>query len=184
MENLNLVIGSKLKALRNNRSLSLDEVSKMTGVSKPMLGQIERGISNPTVTTLWKIATGLKVYFSYFVEEEKQELKVINIEAMTPVLEEENKMKLYQIYPFDVNNGFEIFTIELDSGCSHHSLPHTEGVEEYVIVTEGEIEIGIDGANFSLKKGCSIKFMSNVPHQYDNKKRDKAVFQNVIVYHK
>ena len=68
MKNLNLIIGNKLKDIRNKRNLSLDEVAKLTGVSKAMLGQIERGQSNPTVSTLWKIATGLKVSFSLFID--------------------------------------------------------------------------------------------------------------------
>ena len=50
MEPMNLKIGEKLKSLRTTRTLSLDDVSALTGVSKPMLGQIERGQSIPTVT--------------------------------------------------------------------------------------------------------------------------------------
>ena len=65
MESMNLKIGEKLKSLRTTRTLSLDDVSALTGVSKPMLGQIERGQSIPTVTTLWKIATGLKTPLSF-----------------------------------------------------------------------------------------------------------------------
>jgi len=68
MEAMNLKIGEKLKSLRTTRTLSLDDVSSLTGVSKPMLGQIERGQSIPTVTILWKIATGLKTPLSYFLE--------------------------------------------------------------------------------------------------------------------
>ncbi len=59
MNNLN--IGKQLKKIRQGRELSLDEAAVLTEVSKPMLGQIERGQSSPTITTLWKIATGLKV---------------------------------------------------------------------------------------------------------------------------
>lgn len=75
MKNLNSIIGSKLKEIRNKRELSLDEAAKLTGVSKAMLGQIERGQSNPTVSTLWKISTGLKVSFSFFIDEEQDELE-------------------------------------------------------------------------------------------------------------
>ena len=74
MEDLNLIIGNRLKTIRNNRNLSLSEVSEITGVSKAMLGQIERGQSNPTVSTLWKIANGLKVSFSMFIDEIKKKI--------------------------------------------------------------------------------------------------------------
>ena len=76
MEPMNLKIGEKLKSLRNVRTMSLDDVSSLTGVSKPMLGQIERGQSIPTVTILWKIATGLKTPLSAFLEEPQTEYTV------------------------------------------------------------------------------------------------------------
>jgi transcriptional regulator with XRE-family HTH domain len=182
MKNLNLVIGNKLKEIRNKRNLSLDEVTKLTGVSKAMLGQIERGQSNPTVSTLWKIATGLKVSFSLFIEEKQDDLKVINQNDISPIIEDNNRMKLYPIFPFDANKGFEIFTIELEPGCNHMSTPHNDGVEEYIIVTEGKIEININDERFILQKGSSIRFVANSPHTYKNVNQDRAIFQNIILY--
>ena len=58
MENFNIVFAKNLKRIREDRKLSLDKVADLTGVSKSMLGQIERGDSNPTITTVWKIANG------------------------------------------------------------------------------------------------------------------------------
>jgi transcriptional regulator with XRE-family HTH domain len=60
-------IASHLKSLRKSRGLSLDKTAQLTGVSKAMLGQIERGESSPTIATLWKIATGLSASFSSFI---------------------------------------------------------------------------------------------------------------------
>ena len=184
MKNLNLIIGNKLKDIRNKRNLSLDEVAKLTGVSKAMLGQIERGQSNPTVSTLWKIATGLKVSFSLFIDENQDDLKVIDQKDITPIIEDNNRMRLYTIFPFDANKGFEIFTIELEPGCNHISTPHNDEVEEYIIVTEGQIEIDINDKKFVLQKGNSIKFMANKPHTYKNINQDRSVFQNIILYFK
>ncbi|MBB6623547.1 helix-turn-helix domain-containing protein [Clostridium gasigenes] len=184
MKNLNLIIGNKLKSIRNERNLSLDEVAKLTGVSKAMLGQIERAQSNPTVSTLWKISTGLKVSFSFFVDENQDDLKVIYQNDISPIIEENNRMKLYPIFPFDSNKGFEIFTIELGPGCNHISTPHNDGVEEYIIVTEGQIEITINDKKFILQKGNSIRFMANKPHSYKNINQDISVFQNIIFYFK
>lgn len=182
MKNLNLIIGNKLKEIRNKRNLSLDEVTKLTGVSKAMLGQIERGQSNPTVSTLWKIATGLKVSFSVFIDEKQDDLQVIYQNDISPIIEDNNRMKLYPIFPFDVNKGFEIFTIELEPDCNHISNPHNVGVEEYIIVTEGQIEISINDKKFILQKGNSIRFMANSPHTYKNMNQDRSVFQNIILY--
>ncbi|MDR3594466.1 XRE family transcriptional regulator [Clostridium sp.] len=184
MKNLNLIIGNKLRDIRNKRNLSLDEVTKLTGVSKAMLGQIERGQSNPTVSTLWKIATGLKVSFSFFIDENQDDLKIVDQDEISPIIEDNNRMRLYPIFPFDANKGFEIFTIELEPGCNHISTPHNNGVEEYIIVTEGEIELNINDIKFILQKGNSIKFMANKPHVYKNTNNNRAIFQNIILYFK
>lgn len=184
MENMNSVIGNNLKDIRVKRDLSLDNVAKLTGVSKGMLGQIERGQSNPTVSTLWKIATGLKVSFSSLIDEGYEDLKVINQNDINPILEDNDKMKLYPIFPFDVKTGFEILTIELQPCCNRISTPHNDGVEEYIIVTEGEIEIKVNEKIYGLKKGNSIRFMGNRPHEYRNNSTEKGVFQNIILYYK
>ena len=75
-------IGLVLKEVRFKRGLTLDEASKLTGVSKAMLGQIERGESVPTISTLWKISTGLKLSFSEFLSSKKQDSEVIDINAL------------------------------------------------------------------------------------------------------
>ena len=61
---LNEVIATNLKRIRTAKKMSLDNVANLTGVSKSMLGQIERGDSSPTITTIWKITNGLKISFS------------------------------------------------------------------------------------------------------------------------
>ena len=61
-------IAATLQLLRKQKSWSLDKAAQATGVSKAMLGQIERGESSPTVATLWKIATGFQTSFSTFLE--------------------------------------------------------------------------------------------------------------------
>src|SRR5690554_5668235 len=64
---IDLVIAKNLKAIRESKKLSLEKVAELTGVSKTMIGQIERGESAPTITTIWKIANGLKVSFTSLI---------------------------------------------------------------------------------------------------------------------
>ena len=60
-------LATSLRALRNEKHWSLDRAAQETGVSKAMLGQIERGESSPTIATLWKIASGFHVSLSSFL---------------------------------------------------------------------------------------------------------------------
>ncbi|CAM5229306.1 hypothetical protein LSPH24S_04932 [Lysinibacillus sphaericus] len=62
MEEIHLIFARNLKAIREKEKLSLEKVSQLCGVSKTMIGQIERGESSPTLTTIWnELPTGLKV---------------------------------------------------------------------------------------------------------------------------
>ena len=60
-------VSENLRRIRKEKGLTLDKTAELTGVSKAMLSQIERGVSSPTIARLWQIATGLNVSFSQFV---------------------------------------------------------------------------------------------------------------------
>lgn len=107
-------IGKRLKEIRASRDLSLDDAAKLTEVSKPMLGQIERGQSVPTITTLWKISTGLKVPLSSFLEQQQTEYSVIAIGEKELISEDSGRMRAYALFPYDPIRNVEIFYIELD----------------------------------------------------------------------
>ena len=68
MQEINQYLADTLRQLRHDRSWSLDRAASECGVSKAMLGQIERGESSPTVATLWKIASGFDTSLSSFLE--------------------------------------------------------------------------------------------------------------------
>lgn len=184
MKDFTLIIGKNLNNIRKQKKLSLDKVAELTGVSKAMLAQIEKGASNPTVTTLWKIATGLNVSFSYFMEEEESDIFYISHHDIKPIIEDEEKMKVYPLFPYDSKRRFEVFTIELEPGCNHQSSPHNDGTEEYIIVTEGEMELVIESNHYKLACGDAIRYFANKHHSYRNTSDRKVSFQHIIYYFK
>ena len=74
-------VAYNLKRIRNAQKMSLDVVAEQTGISKSMLGQIERGESNPTIATLGKIVSGLRIPFSALLSSTKSE--VITVQRST-----------------------------------------------------------------------------------------------------
>ena len=100
MEQVSLKIGERLKEIRNTRQLTLDDVAELTGVSKPMLGQIERGQSSPTINILWKISTGLKIPLSFFCKQEEAEYMVAGLDGENVITEENGGMRAYPLFPF------------------------------------------------------------------------------------
>lgn len=182
MEKNVLQIGGRLKEIRKTRGLTLDDVSEITDVSKPMLGQIERGQSSPTINTLWKISTGLKIPLSFFCKCQEMEYMVTGPADREPVTEENGKMRAYPLFPFDPARNLEVFYIEFDAGVNHDSLPHVAGVEEYVFLVQGNLEIVINGKELSLQERQSIRFRADVPHAYRNISGGMCIAYNVIFY--
>lgn len=174
-------IGERLREIRTGRNLSLDEVSKLTGVSKPMLGQIERGRSVPTITTLWKIATGLKTPLSAFLEEQQAEYTVADM-GVTETIEDAGGMRAYPLFPYDPIRNVEIFYIEFDGGCRHASEKHNDGVEEYVLVLTGELQLVLNGKEVTVHEGQAIRFRADMPHAYNNLREEKCTVHNIIFY--
>lgn len=183
MENLAAKISSTLKSLRQQRGWSLDVASKATGVSKAMLGQIERGESSPTIATLWKIATGFDTSFSSFIEESSDAKTMITRQGELKQLHpDDNKIRVMPIFAYDKKLKFEVFIIELSPGCEHLSPPHQGNVIEHVIVAEGEMELLVDEKWQPLKKNEGLRFNANQAHGYRNHTSKKAIIHDIIHY--
>ncbi len=179
-------ISRALKLLRKERGLSLDAASQTTGVSKAMLGQIERGESSPTIATLWKIASGFDVSFSYFVEN----LKPINpdfirrINHLDQMHPQDDKIRVMPLFTYDEHLKFEVFIIELLPGCEHLSDPHQQEVIEHIIVARGAIEVLIDGVWHLVQQHEGLRFNAARPHGYRNLSAKTAIFHDMIHYSK
>lgn len=177
-------IASTLKALRRERGWSLDKAAEETGVSKAMLGQIEREESSPTIATLWKIASGFQTSFSSFIEEVQDHFSepVYRAGRAKKLHPEDKKIRVMPLFPFDKQLNFEIFVIELLPGCEHLSPPHKSGVIEHVIVVEGCMEVLINGAWQKLRKGEGVRFEASHAHGYRNVTKQLATIHDMIHY--
>lgn len=175
-------VGAVIRKVRLERGLSLDKTEKLTDVSKAMLGQIERGESSPTISTLWKIATGLRISFSALMGGPPATYSPVSVENIAPVQEDDGKMLLHGLFPFDPASGFEIFSIDVLPGCRYTSPTHANVREEYVIVTKGEVQLTVGQQVFALTKGMAIKFRGDEPHTYANVSGESATFQNILAY--
>jgi transcriptional regulator with XRE-family HTH domain len=177
-------ISLTLKALRREHGWSLDKAAAETGVSKAMLGQIERGESSPTISTLWKIASGFGASFSSFIEDIESDFKEpIYRSGKTQTLHpQDKKIRVMPIFPFDNEFLFEVFIIELLPGCEHLSPPHQPGVVEHIIVVEGAMEVLVNNVWRLLKKGEGLRFNANQAHGYRNITPILVCFHNIIHY--
>lgn len=184
MEKIYKHISSTLKALRRARGWSLDKAAEETGVSKAMLGQIEREESSPTIATLWKIASGFNTSFSSFIEDTHAEFNqpVHRFGQTQRIHPADEKIHVMPLFPFDEQLKFEVFVIELLPGCEHLSPPHQSGVVEHVIVVAGKMEVLVEGVWRSLKQGEGLRFDASQAHGYRNLSTEIACFHDMIHY--
>jgi XRE family transcriptional regulator, regulator of sulfur utilization len=173
-------IGQRLRLYRQQRNLSLEELAGLTGVSKPMLGQIERGISNPTVATLWKIASGLRVPFTNFISENPS-LQLQRANEQHVFYEDNERFEVYSTFA-EQGVPLEMFRVRMHPGCCRVSDPHGRGVIESITVYEGSLFITIGDESFCMNKGDAISFSADVHHVYENRQESPAEIAMSIYY--
>lgn len=182
MNAIHITIGQNLRRVRKQRQLSLDKVADLTGVSKGMLHQIERGDTQPTVTTLWKIATGLNVSFSSLMKEDESTISVVHRKEEPDITEDHGNCFVYVLFPFNPQTNIEIFTIVIKPKGNYTSPPHNEGVQEYITVVSGEFTFMIRDEQYVLSQGDAIRFAGNVTHTYNNGIDEDVILQVVMHY--
>ena len=172
-------IANNLRKIRENRSLSLDQLSELTGVSKSMLRQIETGRSSPTIATIWKIANGLRVSFTGLLRKPVVQAEVRTFRGEKPLTAESGHYRLFQLIPFDPQQSFETYYVEIDPGTVFSGEPHEGDVYEYVFVYKGRLQISVDGKKFKINKNKFLQFQANCPHEYKclGKKMASAIMQ-------
>lgn len=175
---LNKIVGAKLKQARKSKGWSLDATCQHTGVSKAMLGQIERGESSPTIARLWDIANGFDYPLSYFLGDESRTEFHTQPEFNSP----DKGLTISTLVDYDPLTAMEIFAISLTPAHEHLSSPHNTDVVEHILVVAGEMEFYLDGQWHVLKVGEAVKFNADQKHGYRNFSHQVATFHNVICY--
>ena len=161
-------VSKNLKEFRESRGLSLEQLATRTGVSKSMLRQIENGKSSPTISTIWKIANGLRVSFTALLRQPIVDAEVKSFTGAKPLMEEDDHYRIYPIIPFEPERTFETYYVEIDPDTTFHGEPHEGNVYEYVFVQKGTLEVTVDGKPMVVKEQEFIQFHANCPHSYKN----------------
>jgi transcriptional regulator with XRE-family HTH domain len=182
MEDLTLLISQNLRATRLAKGLSLDKLAELTGVSKSMLGQIERAESSPTVATVWKIANGLKVSFTTLLSSPQTDISVVRQADVGPFIEDNGKYRLYPLFPIEDGRRFEVYTVEIDVGGSLSADAHPTGTQEFMTIFAGEMIVWVNDQEYPVAAGDSIRFRADCAHRYMNTGQVLAKASLVIQY--
>lgn len=171
-------IAATVKRYRCMRGWSLTRAAAATGVSKAMLGQIERGESSPTIATLWRIASGFRVSFSSLFEVEESAQQAPRLHTW----QDSAGMQVEVLFPYDPLLGFEMLAIELAPGCVSESAPHAPNVIEHIVVVEGTMALRIDDEWQTVQAGHGVRFAADRQHAMHNSGDTVLRFHDVIHY--
>jgi XRE family transcriptional regulator, regulator of sulfur utilization len=179
------VVGARVKALREASSLSLRDLAGRSGVSAPMLSQVERGETSPTLTVATRIAAGLELRLS-------QLLRLDEEGTVTVVRRRERRRG------GNARRGhrFEVLTAAQPgqrAELSRHTLSpggttgapddppmHEPGSRETALVEQGSLILLCDGERHELREGDCVTFDADLPHHFENPAGAEATFLAVV----
>src|SRR5215475_7417013 len=153
------ILGANLRRLRIRRGLSLERLSRASGVSRAMLGQIELGQSTPTINVLWKIARALGVPFSALITNRAAGRTTVMPAARAKVLtSHDGAFSSRALFPFDEPRTVEFYELRLAPLSVEAADPHPPGTVENLVVTTGALEMTVGAEKHLLSTGDSILF--------------------------
>ncbi len=180
-----LVIGARVKALREAASMSLRDLAVRSGVSAPMLSQVERGETSPTLTVAARIAAGLELRLS-------QLLRLDEGGSVTIVRASERRRGGNARR----GHGLEVLTAAAPgqrAELSRHTLApggatgapddppmHEPGSRETALVERGRVVLVCDGKRHELAAGDCVTFDADLPHHFENPGRAEAAFLAIL----
>jgi XRE family transcriptional regulator, regulator of sulfur utilization len=176
-------VGSRVRALRDAMGLSLRDLAARSGVSAPMLSQVERGETSPTLAVAAKIAAGLELTLSQLLRLDEGEHVLVSraarrrrssrgghqFEELTPPLPGQRA---------DVS----LHTLEPGAATGGPDDPpmHEPGSRETAVVLRGVIALVVDGTRHELGEGDAVTFDADLPHHFENEGEEEAEFLAVI----
>jgi transcriptional regulator with XRE-family HTH domain len=176
-------VGRRVKALREAMGLSLRDLGERSGVSAPMLSQVERGETSPTLASAAKIAAGLELTLSQLLRlDEGQNVAVSR--AGSRRRSERGGHRFEELTPPmpGLRADVSLHTLEPGATTGGRADPpmHEPGSRETAVVLAGTLALVVDGSRYDLREGDSVTFDADLPHHFENDGDEPTEFVAVI----
>lgn len=179
---INQILAVNLKHLRQEKNMTMGQLSKVSGISKAMLSDMEKGNSNPTINTIMKVATGLGVSYTRLMEPVEKDAALVTYDEAEPTVNDNQHFQVFCYYGTSPTRDFEIFRSELDPYSEHHSDGHREKSQEYLYLLQGVLELHTESDVYTLQPGDALMFEADQKHSYHNTGDERAVFIDINYY--
>jgi transcriptional regulator with XRE-family HTH domain len=181
---LPLDLGQRVRKYRKQATLSLDQLARLSGVSKAMLSQIEQNKTNPTVAVIWKIAKALNVSVADLIEISggRSRFQVIRSEDERYIFVNNSQCCIRTLSPLSLEKDVEFYQLDLQPGGSLESEPHFQNTIELLAVAKGKLEVRSAEQTAVLHTGDSMYYGADVPHVITNSCKVPARAYLVVKY--
>ncbi|MFI7703492.1 helix-turn-helix domain-containing protein [Nonomuraea sp. NPDC049480] len=165
---INQAIANNVRFQRSHRGLTLDQLAARSGVSRGMLVQVEQGRTNPSVSTLTRIASALGVTVARLVEV--GDVPMVRIVDKSDVVTfHQGQVEARLLVGADTPMILELWDWRLAPGEHHDGDAHPPGTREMVTVLEGELTLTVYGKSHVIGKDDAVLFTADRPHRYANR---------------
>ena len=176
-------LGPRIRALREATGYSLRDLAERTGVSAPMLSQVERGETSPTLAVAAKIAAGLELTLSQLLRLDEGEHVAVSRAGGRRVLERGGHL-IEELTPPLPGQRADVSLHTLDAGATTGGRDdppmHEPGSRETAVVLAGSLALVVDGTRHELNEGDSVTFDADLPHHFENEGEETTRFVAVI----
>lgn len=173
-------VGQKIKMLRSQEKLTLDQLAQKSGISKSMLSQIERGLTNPTLATLWSLTQSLGIDIATLLEDaansgpDAPAIDLMRGHQIPEIQSADGKCTLRILGPIDLVAKTEWYDMRLEADGMLESDGHGSGTVEHVTVLDGQLTVRLGTETQQLEAGDTARYGADRPHVIENNGQSSA----------
>lgn len=177
-------VGEQIQRLRNERGMTLDDLSRAAGVSKSMLSEIERDKANPTIAVAWRLtnALGVKLDSLFAAPKMPDAIAVAGPHDIPTLQGEEAGYQLRVWGPIELAGRFEWYELALKPGGALVSSAHEPGTREHLTVLHGTIDVESGDSTQRLKAADTARYVADRPHAIRNAGKGDARALLVVIH--
>jgi transcriptional regulator with XRE-family HTH domain len=172
-------LASNIRALREARGLTQQQMARVAGVPRATWTHLESGGANPTLAVLIKVAQGLSVRLDELLATPPSAAR--HLRAAELPARQRGTVTVRKLLPEPLP-GLDVERLELPPGGRMSGVPHTAGTREYLVCERGAVELAVAGERYRLAEGDVVIFRGDQRHGYENPGRAVAVAYSVIAF--
>ncbi|WP_436760147.1 helix-turn-helix domain-containing protein [Streptosporangium sp. V21-05] len=179
-ETITAAVANNVRAQRAHRQMTLDELAARSGVSRGMLVQVEQGRTNPSISTLTRIADALGVTVARMVEVADTPVVRVVSGADVVTFPHGKSSTARLLVGTDAPAILELWDWRLAPGDHHDGDAHPPGTREMLTVLEGRLTLSVYGKSHLAETGDAVVFSADRPHRYANEGDTPLRFMMVV----